>query len=103
MPPIHGREPSRAGRSRGPTCRFIHSWVHSWGQSSIDVVTPLVSPSHPSHSRRLRRSVGTGPLRSLHTRWTTLGAERHVDLWTKRRPVHSVPTCVRCPARGEAP
>jgi hypothetical protein len=25
-------------------------------------------------------------------RWTTLGVERHVDLWMKRRSVHSLPT-----------
>ena len=30
-----------------------------------------------------------GPGPSLHTRWTTLGAERHVDLWMKRCAVHS--------------
>ena len=77
----HGSPPS--------PCRLVHSWVHSWGQTHTGVVTVLRVPSHPPHDGHLRRSArfGSGP--SLHTRWTTLGAERHVDLWTKLASVHS--------------
>src|SRR5688500_2679394 len=64
--------------------------MHSWGQTHTAVVTAVVLPSHPSHRRRFRRSEQFGSVPSLHTRWTTLGVERHVDLWTKRSSVHSV-------------
>src|SRR3954464_11695612 len=103
MPLIHGRAALWSGRPPDPTCRFVHSWVHSWGQSSIGVVTPMLSRSHPSQDGRSRRSAATGPVPSLHTRWTTLGAERHVDLWTKRRDVHSVPSRVPVSGTREAP
>src|SRR5215213_11665827 len=66
--------------------------MHSWGQTDTGVVTPVVLPSHPSHEGRFRRSEQFGPVPSLHTRWTTLGVERHVDLWTKRSSVHSTAT-----------
>ena len=71
-------------------CRFVHSWVHSWGQTHTGVVTAVAAASHPSHCGHLRRSEQFGSVPSLHTRWTTLGVERHVDLWTKRSSVHSV-------------
>ena len=34
-------------------------------------------------------------------RWTTLGVERHVDLWTKQSAVHSIPRSR--PGMTEAP
>ena len=85
------RHPCRHGpSSRGTPSRHIHSWVHSWGQTHTGVVTGVAVPSHASHRRRNRRSEWFGSVPSLHTRWTTLGVERHVDLWTKRSSVHSV-------------
>src|SRR3954471_13455712 len=50
----------------------------------------MVLPSHPSHRKCFPSSDASGSVPSLHTRWTTLGVERHVDLWTKRPSVHSV-------------
>src|SRR3954454_19082843 len=82
------RVPVSTGRR---TSRHVHSWVHSWGQTHTGVVTRVAALSHASHTGHFRRSAQCGPGPSLHTRWTTLGAERHVDLWTKRPSVHSVP------------
>src|SRR5215213_8772424 len=60
--------------------------------------------SHPSHREHLCRSERSGSVPSLHTRWTTLGVERHVDLWTNRSSVHSdlcpLPALRRLPAHG---
>src|SRR3954468_9188893 len=72
------------------TSRYIHNWVHSWGKTHRGVVTHVVGSSHMSHLRQRCRSTRYGPGPSLHMRWTTLGVERHVDLWTKRLAVHSV-------------
>src|SRR4051794_28170600 len=47
------------------------------------------TPSQQSHEGGNPRSAAWGPGPSLHTRWTTLGVERHVDLWMKRSSVHS--------------
>src|SRR4029450_11472288 len=87
--PMPRRRPS-VTVPRFPSCRHIHSWVHSWGQTHTGVVTRVVIPSHESHQRHNRRSTRSGSVPSLHTRWTTLGAERHVDLWMNGRSVHSV-------------
>src|SRR3954447_25630860 len=45
---------------------------------------------------------GRRPGPSLHTRWTTLGVQRHVDLWTKRPAVHSIhsPGTTKAPVPG---
>src|SRR3954452_14140466 len=72
------------------TSSYVHSWVHSWGKTHRGVVTHVAASSHTSHPRQRGRSTRYGPGPSLHIRWTTLGVERHVDLWTKRLAVHSV-------------
>ena len=79
------------------TCRLVHSWVHSWGKSSTHVVTVLPFSSHPSQRRCFRRSAANRGAAPLHTRWTTLGAERHVDLWTTNGAVHTVPGTTKAP------
>jgi hypothetical protein len=76
--------------TRVSPCRYVHSWVHSWGQTHTAVVTAVAVQSHASRSVHFRRSAQSGSVPSLHTRWTTLGVERQVDLWTKRSSVHSV-------------
>src|SRR5215211_6018244 len=80
--------------------------MHSWGQTHTAVVTPVVLPSHLSHAGSFRRSEQFGSVPSLHTRWTTLGVERLVDLWTKRPSVHSIHTAHDGgprPQRGRGP
>jgi hypothetical protein len=76
--------------TRVSPCRYVHSWVHSWGQTHTAVVTAVAVQSHASRSVHFPRSAQSGSVPSLHTRWTTLGVERQVDLWTKRSSVHSV-------------
>src|SRR4051794_12229962 len=60
------------------------------GTSSTDVVTLLPFSSHASHIGHLRRSAVFEGYFALHTWWTTLGAERHVDLWMTDRAVHTL-------------
>src|SRR6476646_9845769 len=48
-------------------------------------------------------SAGGRPRLSLHIRWTTLGADRHVDLWTKLLAVHMSPGPGKEPDRTKAP
>ena len=43
----------------------------------------MAAVSHASHRREMRRSERYGLVPSLHIPWTTLGAGRHVDLWTE--------------------